>query len=528
MSDLLSKLSQNPKLISTPDGAYTLKEDNRYIHSSRAPLKEAQKLLQNIPPDYPKDKTLIIAWGTGLGYHIEILLNQGFKVLAIETRPESARLFEENFPIENLVGFVSGDESGLFDIMANLDSKEYQLFIDIAMLGFSVSPILYEESQQGKRVLRSIHGLYSRAMEAWYYNIINNLSLPITYTDDAIFEGEHLLICSAGPSLKESIPFLKKYQDKFTIMAVDTAFTTLVQGGIIPDYIHSVDTKIHNIADFRGVSHDIISQITLIIDISLNAQVTMLPWKKVLYTSTSHLIKIEEIEIYKRIHILQYLWDNGIKFPEVQTGGSVATSAFYLGLLYKAKKIYLVGQDLAYSQHRGHAIGSPYDMEYRLQASRLSPIDTIHIHKIPFEYSVDSLDGTHTYTDPLLSQYREWFEISLKNNTHLKTKTVNASESGAYFKYWDNTPLSAMRDLDTLPKKSLKEFQIKSYTKDEILVIMAQLEKIVFDLESSNPLVEEFFYRELQNPLLEDFRITNKKNKIKKVLRHAQAQISSS
>lgn len=520
MSTLIHKLSQisHPSLISTPDGAFTFKEQNRFIHSSRAPIKEAQRLIQKMP-SHCKEKTLIIAWGTGLGYHIESLVNQGNKVLAIELRPQVADLFSQIFSIDKLVGFITTDHpSHIFDLMIQLEEYGFQQFIEIGMLGVSVPITLNQQIQQGKTALLSFHHIYKALMESWYHNILTNISSlehsHITYTHDPIFDQQYLVICSAGSSLKESLPFLKEYESKLTILAVDTALLSIIQAGIIPDYVHSVDAKIHNISDFRGISHDVLSQITLIADISLDPQIIALPWEKVLLTSTVHPTN----NTLKRTALQQYLWDHSIRFPELQTGGSVATSALHAGIFYKAKKILLVGQDLSYSQYRGHAVGSPYDMEYRLKTSRLNSIDTIHIRRIPFDgKELPSIRGQVTITDPLLLQYKEWFETSAKNNqiNHIIT---NASEDGVILQHWNHQPLSSSSYLKDLPNKYYPSYNSLSYPLTTIKNILKKIQDTPIDFTNNQALSKEFFYKEHSSDTIDSITLEKKTYKINKRL----------
>ena len=528
--NLVSRLATfASSLIPTPDGTYTIQDHNKYVHSSRSPLKEAQKIIDTLPDldQDKKNKTLIIAWGTGLGYHIEMLIDQGYHVLAIELRPTIAQIFQEVFPIKKLVAFITDQNSKeLFDRLASLDSNQYQHFIDLSMLGLAIPTHLYTQAQQGKTALRSEHNLHSALMGSWYYNIITNLSLlhhsHIGYTHDPIFKDQDLVICSAGPSLKESLPYLKKNRDKITLLAVDTALLSLIQADIIPDYVHSVDAKIHNIADFRGIPSAAYKQMTLLADIILNPQISDLPWKEVLFLSTSHPINQNHSYTLKRTILQQYLWDKDIRFPETQTGGSVSTSAFHLGILYQAKKILLVGQDLAYTNNRGHAIGSPYDMEYRLQTSRLNPLETIHIHKIPFHTKkILAINKNYTYADDLLTQFRSWFEVSIQDNPQLASRLINASANGALFQGWTHIPLSQYQFTST---HTTNKYKLSHYTKEQITSALEELQELAMDIKNPHPICKEFFYKEHNTKNRYPFQITKKTNLFHKKIRRILCQ----
>ncbi|MGL4676499.1 MAG: motility associated factor glycosyltransferase family protein [Brevinema sp.] len=499
--NLLERLSSSSleQLIPTPDGAFTLKYENRYLHSSRSPLKEAKKMIAEVL-SYPPNETLVIIWGTGLGYHIDLLIEYGYSVVAIEFRPEISAFFETIYPTEKLLGFLKNSyPTEIFDFLVTIPPHQYKHYVDFTMLGLSVPPKLLLQKDQAITALRSLYHTKKALIDSWYLNIIQNICLfsqaHVFYTFDPIFQGQQLVICSAGPSLRESLPYIHKYRPHITVLAVDTALLSLIQYGVIPDFVHAVDAKIHNIADFRGINHDILSQITLIADLTLNHQILLLPWKAILLVSTVQPIIKNQTLIHQRDSLQQYLWDHQIRFPETQTGGSVATSAFHLGILYQADKIWLTGQDLAYSQHRGHALGSPYDMEYRLQTCRLNSLDSIHLHKIPFErQTVLDIHGKVTYSDHLLDQFRSWFEVSLKDNPDLVAKVINASENGAFFQNWQHQALSSGIQFPA-PKESLP-YTRSHYAIEDIHHLLQTLANLPMDFNTPHPICQDFFYKE--------------------------------
>ncbi|MGL4393872.1 MAG: motility associated factor glycosyltransferase family protein [Brevinema sp.] len=491
--ELIKKLSelQHPSLIATPDGAFTIQLDNKFIHSSRAPLKESSRLLQDIKPT-DLNKTIVILWGVGLGYHAETLLNQGYKIIAIEPRPELAEIFKRTFPIDKLVDFIENDPEDLFNALARLNPSEAQIFIDIVMPTSNISPNFFKMAEQGKNVPRSTHRIYSYLIDSWHKNILTNISrAEVTFSP--LFQDQEVIICSAGPSLKESLPHLKRLSSQMYIIAVDTALKSLLEAGIVPDYVFSVDAKIHNISDFCGISNENYSKMILLADITLNPQIASLPWKKVFFTTTVQPITSKDGTRMHHNKLLNFFTSKGFHFPELQTGGSVANTAFHAALFYQAKKVLLVGQDLAYTDNRGHAIGSPYDQEYRLKTNRLNTIETIQIKKVPFQNEVKAILNGITYSDELLMQFRSWFETSLANNKDLAHKTINASENGAYFEHWTHHPLSKYT---TKSLKKVLPIAIEKFDEAYIKECFDFFKKQDLVPENTDPIIAEYFYRE--------------------------------
>ncbi|MGL4562892.1 MAG: motility associated factor glycosyltransferase family protein [Brevinema sp.] len=513
--DLINRIRSlsDSNMIPTPDGAFTFKENEKFIHSSRSPIKEAERLLSKITSS-EKNQTVVLLWGVGLGYHTEMLIKQGYHVIAIEPRPKTATVFKKIFPMEQLLAFVEDNPEDIFNALVNLNPALTKTFIDIRMLGMDIDPIYLKRAEQGKNALRSTHTIYSYLMDSWHKHILINIQ-HAHVTFDPIFKDQEVIICSAGPSLRESLPYIKKLSTKLIILAVDTALKTLLEADIIPDYVFSVDAKIHNIGDFCGISEDTFSQITLLADITVSPQISSLAWKQVLYTSTVQPHTTDRGLIMKRIILLDCLKDIGICFPELQTGGSVANTAFHATIFYQAKKILLVGQDLAYTNHRGHATGSPYDQEYRLTSNRLNTLDTIHIQKVPFDMETPSILGKMTYSDELLMQFKSWFETSVQLNPELCGSVINASENGAYFNGWNHQTLSQYQS--SSKKTNLFRIIPQKIDQKTITTFLDLLKNEKITIDSTNEIIKEYFYKELHSNI-KTINIQQKIKRLQKIL----------
>ena len=55
------------------------------------------------------------------------------------------------------------------------------------------------------------------------------------------YSEKNVIICGAGPSLKECIPLLKQYRDHFIVCGVDASLLPLYKAGVEPDFILSID-----------------------------------------------------------------------------------------------------------------------------------------------------------------------------------------------------------------------------------------------------------------------------------------------
>ena len=103
--------------------------------------------------------------------------------------------------------------------------------------------------------------------------------------------------------------------------------------------------------------------------------------------------------------------------PGLVTGGSVANSAYSLGVYMGAKTILLVGQDLAMTGNRTHADGTFQEK-----------MDEIDVQNGEY-LQVDAVGGGKVWTRDDFDRYRKWFEDCAKGWSHITM--VDATEGGA-------------------------------------------------------------------------------------------------
>ncbi|MCX7999875.1 MAG: hypothetical protein N3A69_13140, partial [Leptospiraceae bacterium] len=106
----------------------------------------------------------------------------------------------------------------------------------------------------------------------------------------------------------------------------------------------------------------------------------------------------------------EYLGEVG----DVQSGGSVATSAFDVLRVLGASEIYLLGQDLAYVGKEIHSTGTHHNEKWLTLVNRKTSLEKINvlICKKRKTKIVDSNEGKKVLSDYVLSIYKTWFEES--------------------------------------------------------------------------------------------------------------------
>ena len=222
------------------------------------------------------------------------------------------------------------------------------------------------------------------------------------------------ILVAAGPSLNKNIHELKKAKNKAFILAVDTAIKPLMKAGIVPDAFLTIDPhKLLALVDIEGAE-----KIPVIAPTSARHALLERQKAKKIFYSDGYLIPRHIYSMHKK------------EFPDVSTGGSVACNCF--SLLYKMgfDTIIMVGQDLAYTDHKSHADGTFEE--------KMPEKNTEHMIMVKgnYEEQVPTLLNLRMYLD--------WFQMyvaGVKKRYHVRV--INATEGGAWI---EGTELMTLKD----------------------------------------------------------------------------------
>jgi hypothetical protein len=140
---------------------------------------------------------------------------------------------------------------------------------------------------------------------------------------------------------------------------------------------------------------------------------------------------------------MEWIQDFTGQIGDIQSGGSVATSAFDLLLNAGCNAIVLVGQDLSYTGREIHSRGTHHNDDWLSATNRFKNLDTINqnvIRKRKIKY-VPSNNGSTVITDFVLDLYRSWFEDSAKK---VSIPVYNTTHGGAVIANTTFVPLQAL------------------------------------------------------------------------------------
>lgn len=274
-----------------------------------------------------------------------------------------------------------------------------------------------------------------------------------------------VIVVSAGPSLNKNIMDLKKAVGKACIIATDTAIKPLLNAGIIPNLFIIIDGLKPEVL----FQHKDISKVPMVTMTGVSTEpMACHKGKKFFYGADSALedyltgdLELEEREQSERV------------IPYLVTGGSVATSAYALGLNMGTRTVILVGQDLAMTGNRTHADGTFQD--------EMDQIDTGSGEY----FEVESVDGGKVLTRLDFDLYRKWFEEHFEQWNHVDV--VDATEGGALI---HGTKIMTLKR--AIQKYCVKEFNVKWHiSRCKKLFMGNEREKVLNCFEGSGKKLEE-------------------------------------
>lgn len=413
MGDTILKVSQNGKIL--------------YLNGKYAPSAKIERWLEQ--QGKIEEYAPVIIIGISNGYHIQRIMQavpRTSNILVYEPSFELFRrtleevdlsfLFEMHVPVGIVVEGMNEDElEAYFGLMISYDNmtslkcytsgnyaklfpEQLEKFIKvlkkhIEKISISWNTLVRYTDVKAKNTFNNLPYLY----EGYSIEALKGI-LPVDIP---------VIVVSAGPSLNKNIMDLKKAVGKSCIIATDTAMKPLLTAGIIPNLFVIIDGLKPGVL----FEHKDLSKVPMVTMTGVSVEpMKYHKGKKFFYNSSSPLeqkILADLSEKEKRSRIL----------PGLITGGSVANSAYSLGMYMGAKKIILVGQDLAMTGNRTHADGTFQDK-----------MDEIDVNNGGY-FEVESVDGGKVLTRDDFDRYRKWFEEYAKKWSYITM--IDATEGGA-------------------------------------------------------------------------------------------------
>lgn len=333
------------------------------LHSRFKPIQEGLKSSQTFT-----EKGVKVFLGLGGAYQISPFLNRG-KILIVEP------VLAELKALLSLIDYRKVLESPLVSLMGQPQEGEIERWVKENYLplldgGFNLIPLrsykrdkafksYTEEVQNSLDQVASDCSTQKKMGRIWQRNILFQAERALGRQDALHFTGKRAILAAAGPGLSLCRKEIIERSSQEILLSVDTALPTLLEWGIKPDYVVSLDPQ------FIGYLH--------YMDKLPNESIIIADWG-------SHEIRnqINPVHWVSSAHPLcSYLaQQQGATLTESVPGGNVTQAALSLLIEGGVSQITLLGADFSYPQGKPYVEGSYFFKWFERIEARLVPRET--------------------------------------------------------------------------------------------------------------------------------------------------------
>lgn len=214
-----------------------------------------------------------------------------------------------------------------------------------------------------------------------------------------------VIIVSAGPSVKDELEGLKRAKNHIPILAVDRIVDFLMENGVEPDVIFTIDAMYRK--ELMEVER--VKYIPLVLGTTSSQEITESHNGKKIWLANDTFLN----SFYSKF---------GKKARRYEMGTTVSSMAFAAFLGQGYKEIILVGQDLAYDGEFTHAGGVKEELSYMRK-----------------EYVIEGIRGTKVRTRDDWYTMLRWYNTILAKYPDIKV--YDAKSRGAKIEHTTNTRL---------------------------------------------------------------------------------------
>jgi hypothetical protein len=424
-------------------GPPTLRVRDLCLHSKYEPLREAQALIDPIPAD---ERFVFFIHGFALGYHLELLAKVASDeaiyciiepdLLMLRTAFEQ-RDFSNLIESGRVLFFTQLDKADLFVRMADFNGlisvgcetihhaasvslapdfhKQFDIWIaelrDFGRTGLNTLII------NGRRTAENI----TRNL-GWY------VASPSLSRLENRYQAKPAIIVSAGPSLRKNKHLLRDAAGRAVLIAVQTTFQPLLEMGIEPQFVTSLDY------------HDICARFFEKLPVGVKTELIAEP------KATDRIFQLNPgpLTVLGNDYAEGLLHEMNLTKAKLSAGATVAHLAYYLAEHLGCDPIIFVGQDLGFSDGLCYTPGTSYEDVWRPELSPFCTVEMKQWEQIVRDRAilrqVPDQQGRPMYTEERLFAYLQQFERDFAAS---KARIIDASEGGALKRGATVMPLAA-------------------------------------------------------------------------------------
>ncbi len=412
------------KAVLNENPVYSISVNGKFIHSKYNPLKEAEQTYLSFFSEKQNKNTQIlnscVFYGLGLGFIPEFYIkdNPVSSVTIIEPDIFIFIIFLSNRPLDiffshkNLNLILGAYPSQVLDFLESEHLNTAPAFKQQAVI--EAESFWFLEFEDLKKRRKQKNELNKNTLkkfgDLWLKNFFKNLNsvskLEGIIRLKNIYKDFPAIVIAAGPSLNKQLSLIKKYTEKFIIIASDTSVRACLKNGIIPDFILLMDAQYWNYLHIADLD---ISSSVLITESSVYPAVFRKKAKAVFLCTSV-------------FPLAGYIEDKVDNKGKIVTGGSVATAAWDFARFLGINQIIMAGLDLAFSDFKTHFWGSRFEEDSVITSTRIIPAETVS-HRVLYSAYPEIKDGYQgkVLTDKRLQMYAWWFESKLAEFPKIKT-----------------------------------------------------------------------------------------------------------
>jgi hypothetical protein len=414
------------------------------LHSMYSPEKEAESFANN----YDDKLSFFIVGGLGGGYHIASLLNKNpdRKIIVVENSGED---FDFLLKIEQCKK-LSQNPNVIFCTIENLFETIINNFIAPV---YSTINLAFLRSWQNiftqsagaidtivKKAVQTVMADYSvqRAFgKIWQKNIIKNLAssryLKSFCLNDFADTSKKCAVIAAGPTLDKAVNELKS--NNYFIIATDTTFPVLLQNGINPNIVVSLDgqsvSRNHFLQNLTPDNNTIFA-FDLCCDHS--------PVKKIIESGSRFFFFTSNHPLAQLANLFQNA------FIPLQSGtGTVTIAACDLAYKLGFTDISFFGADFSYLDGKPYARGTYLDKLYSINQTKIQNKETNYCRLMFRTPLVELKKGQ--FTNEILDSYKKSIEIYLQNPSSKEEINIKSFDYEGFIKHLEELLNSLDKDL---------------------------------------------------------------------------------
>ncbi|QTQ14120.1 DUF115 domain-containing protein [Treponema parvum] len=407
------------------------------IHSSYDPQKEADRFAENL--EIPFSPSHILITEPALSYCLEKLRLRFplTKFLAVrycsyfknkDKNWDKVFYFDPAKSLENEIFDFLGEEGVLNCFFAawQPSSKAFEKQNTLAWLEIKAAveksrAVLATRSYFAKRWLRN---------SCRFFLEINK----IVEAQNIRTGNSQVFITASGPSLKNSIPYLKKYRNRIFIIALSSSIEALLYHGLIPDMCISTD------GGYYAKKHLEILERCEKNNIPLALSCESCCPSKIL--TTFPVIPLSYGDFPEKLFFDAF----GIKASPAARNGTVSGTAVQFALSITSGNVYFCGLDMAQTKGFQHIQPNALENEYKNTCDRLGPL-------------LSRITKTEFYS-PVMEIYRNWFS-NQKKEFYKRVRRISCN-----FKY--SNKLGNMEDSDWADFSPDKNVSLPSFSETSV------------------------------------------------------------